>query len=835
MSVRDIIYAPVPGHYDEMLDPNGQVRGHWRPLIEQLEELGNNGIERRIREARRILRDNGATFHAQKDASGEDRPWPLDLIPAVIPDADWRAIESAVRQRAVLFNAILEDLYGPQRLVHEGIIPAELIYGHPGFLRPCHGLTPRGGVWLTTFATDLARSEDGRWWFISDRTETPTGAGYALENRLIANRVLSEVFESMGVRRLAAYFQRHRETLAEAAATGGENPRVAMLTPGPQSETYFEHAYLARYLGYTLVEGPDLTVRDRQVYLKTLGGLLPVQVLLRRQESRACDPLEFGDNSVTGTPGLLESVRAGNVALANALGSGLAESPALMAFLPGIAECLMGAELEMPSVATGWCGEDRTRADLLDRLADLVVKPAFPKRLRERFFGRQMNRTELDRLRDRILASPSDYVVQEQIPLSTTPVVTTSGLEPRFLVVRAFAVYDGASYTVMPGGLARVSRSPSALDVSVLSGGSSKDLWVVGADEDEASFTLVRQKPSPVDVSRATFDLPSRVAENLYWLGRYAERIDSTARLVRAALPLVFEESSRRSTSGLSGALGFLQQMGYTRPETANAGIITDDLLEDEIRWAIATADGRGSFGWQIHHLHRLAWLLQDRLSGDAWKIVTRLENDYIVARANAGFEHGLADLLDRVVINLTALSGEVEAGMTRGHGWRLLDIGRRLERALQVIELLRHGLTTVADDERARIELLLEAANVTITYRSRYLTSLQADLTIDLLLIDDANPRAVAFQLDLLRRHVEDLPRDPTRGRRSAEARLVKTALAEVELAQLDELAQVRGGRRPVLDQLLDKVGIALSDLSEHLTLDYLTHAKFSRQRPTP
>jgi uncharacterized circularly permuted ATP-grasp superfamily protein/uncharacterized alpha-E superfamily protein len=829
-----MVYRPLPGHYDEMMAADGTVRKHWADLIDAIESLGTDGLDRKIREARRILRDNGATYHAQKDAAGEDRPWPLDLIPAVITGAEWDVIESAVRQRARLLNEVLRDLYGPQRLLREGLLPPELVYAHPGFLRPCSGFEPRLGVWLTTYAVDLARSRDGTWRFLSDRTETPTGAGYTLENRLIANRVLAETFEKVGVRRLAAYFRRHRLSLTQAAAGGGENPRVALLTPGPASETYFEHAYLARYLGYTLVEGPDLIVRDQKVFLKTLGGLLPVDVLLRRQESRSLDPLEFSDASVSGTPGLLESIRAGNVAVANAPGSGLAESPALMAFLPGLARHFLNTDLELPSVPTWWCGQDGDRSSILARLGELVIKPAFPRRIRERFFARQMNAVELGDLRERILKDPYQYAAQEHLPLSTAPVATKDGLEPRYLVLRAFAIFDGETYVVMPGGLARVSRSASALDVSVLSGGSSKDLWVLGA-EDEPPLTLMTQAHTPVDVSRATFDLPSRVAENLYWLGRYAERIDATARLVRAAVPLVSEESSRLSTSGLSGAFGFLERMGYARPETAERGEITEDDLEDEIRRAIVTSEGRGSFGWQIHHLRRLAWLLQDRLSTDAWKIISRLENDYIAGRANANFEHGLADLLDRAVINLTAFSGEVGAGMTRGHGWRLLDIGRGLERALQVLELLRHGLATVADDERARIELLLEAANVTITYRSRYLTSLQADLTIDLLLVDDANPRAVAFQLDNLRRHVEALPRDPSRGRRSPESRLVTAALAEVEVAELEDLSQVVGDRRPALEALLDRVGTALTDLSENLTLDYLTHAKFSRQNLTP
>lgn len=831
MNVRNMVYSPIAGHYDEMVAPDGSIRSHWVKLIDQLDALGQSGLDSRIEDARRILRDNGATYHAQKDAAGEDRLWPLDVIPAILESNEWAVIERAVCQRARLLNAVLKDLYGPQTLIRNNLLPPEFLFAHPGFLRPCCGLTPAGGVWLTTYAADLARTPDGRWWFISHRTETPTGAGYALENRLIANRVLSEAFESLGVRRVAAYFERQRQTLTEAAA-GGENPRVAVLTPGPTGATFFEHAYLARYLGYTLVEGTDLTVRSQKVHLKTLGGLLPIDAILRQLESKACDPLEFSDDSTSGVPGLVDCIRAGGLAVANALGTGLAESPALMAFLPGIARHLLREDLEIPSVATWWCGQDGPRAEVLERLDTMVIKAAFPGREHRRQFGRQMGDSELEVLRTAIRTNPHRFVAQEEISVSTTPSVGASGLQPRLLVIRAFAVSDGKSYMVMPGGLARVSRSLSSLDVSVLSGGSSKDLWVLGTDP-EPRLSLLRSPTQPIDVSRATFDLPSRIAENLYWLGRYSERIDATARFVRATLTLVFEESKQRSTSGLSGAFAFLKKMGYTRPESSRRRRITDDLLEDEIRWAIALADDRGSFGWQIGHMHRLAWLLQDRLSSDAWKIISRLENDYIVGRANAEFEHGLADLLDRVVMNLTAFSGEVDDGMTRGHGWRLLDIGRRLERALQVIELLRHGLSTVADDERSRIELLLEAANVTITYRSRYLTTLQADLAIDLLLVDDANPRAVAFQLKRLLRHVENLPKDPGRGRRSQETKLATAALAGIELAELDELARTDQRRRPGLERLLDKVSRELSDLADNLSRDYLTHTQFSRQRP--
>ena len=830
MSTANLTYPTLEGHYDEMIASDGSVRPHWRTLVDSMEGFSASEFGRRIQDGRRIVRDNGVTFHVQQEQSnGTDRPWPLDLIPVVLSGDEWAGVERAVVQRALLFNRILGDLYGPQKLLRDGLLPPELLYAHPGFLRPCHGIEPADGVWLTFYAADLARTPDGRWWFIGDRTEAPTGCGYALENRLVVSRTLSEAFEGSSVRRLASYFQAQRDTLAKRVPGHRDNPRVALLSPGPRTETYFEHAFLARYLGYTLVEGPDLTVRDQRIYLKTLAGLLPVDMILRQQHSELCDPVELPGDSMQGCPGLLDTVRAGNVAVANALGSGVVASPAMAAFLPTLARRLLEEDLQIPSVGTWWCGQQGPRDEVLARLDELVVKPAFPGPIRQREFGAQLSEDARGVLRERILRNPENYAAQEQIKLSTTPVVTSRGLEPRFLVVRAFAVSDGASFTVMPGGLARVSATQETLDVSVNSGGSSKDLWIVGPTRGEKVITLLPSRQRPVDVSRATFELPSRVAENLFWLGRYAERVDAAARFIRATLPLLFDESSRRSSSSLKGALGFLREMTYVEGDDPIEGS-PEAAIEEGIRAAVSESSRRGSFGWQIHQLHRVGWLLRDRLSADTWKILSRLETDYVVEQSAIQEEHGMMDLLDRVVINLTSFSGAVDEVMTRGHGWRLLDLGRRLERALQVIELLRHGLVSVPDDERARVELLLDAADSTITYRSRYLTSVQADLAIDLLLIDEANPRSVAFQLERLREHVKRLPEGPNPARRSPEVRSVTDALATVQLAQLEDLAGIENGRRPGLNALLDRLGEDLSGLSEHLTRDYLTHA-VSRQ----
>lgn len=825
-------YATLAGHYDEMLAPDGSVRPHWQPVADTLQEMGPAELMRRAQDAARITRENGMAYHVHQDASpGRDRPWPLDLIPIVLPAEEWSRIETAVSQRARLLNKVIADLYGPMRLVRDRLLPPELVYGHPGFLRPCHGMQPPNGVWLTVYAVDLARAPDGSWWVLGDRTEVPMGAGFALENRLVVSSVLPEAMNAAGARRLAPYFQTYRGTLANLATGHRENPRVAILTPGPAAEVYFEHAFLARYLGYSLVEGSDLTIRERRVLLKTLGGLLPVDLILRRQISEACDSLEFSNDAVEGTPGLVDAVRAGNISVANALGSGIAESPALMAFLPNLCRQLLGEDLLMPSVASWWCGDRGILDQVVDRLGELVLKRAFPGAEREVNFGAKLADDEKAALVEAIRLNPHRYVAQEQVALSTTPFRTKAGLSPRFLVVRAFAVSDGDSYTVMPGGLGRVSSSTGTLDVTVLRGGSSKDIWVLG-QSNEPHVTLIPPSRLPVDVSRATFDLPSRVADNLFWLGRYAERVDAAVRLVRAALPLLSGESSRRSASALSGALEFLVELGYTKkPAEGGRKRSLEVVLERELRSIVSDSEQEGGLGWQVDHLHRIAWMLRDRLSDDTWRIINRLKLDFAVGREAVQAGRGLADLLDRMVIDLASFGGAVMEGMTRGHGWRMLDLGRRLERALQLLELLRFGLITVVDDERARIELLLETADSAITYRSRYLTSLQADLTIDLLLIDDANPRAAAFQLERLKEHIEKLPEAPSTVRRSPETRLVTGALAAVQLANLEELALVENGRRPGLEQLLDRTGDYLRELSETLSRDYLTHATPFRQ----
>ena len=738
ISLRD------PAVYDELSADGVNPRPHWRGLIESLHTLGPEELSTRWARAERRIRENGVTYNIYGDPRGANRPWEIDLIPFLISAEEWTIIEAGIIQRARLLELLLEDLYGSQELLVDGRLPAALLFANPAFLRPVAGLLPPTQSYLHLLAVDLARSPDGQWWVLADRAQAPSGAGYALENRTIVADVLPDLFRDSNVRRLAPFFRAQREALI--ALAGCDNPRVVLLTPGPLNETYFEHSYLARYLGFALVEGADLAVRERRVYLKTVEGLQPVNVILRRVDDGFCDPLELRVDSFLGVAGLVEAVAAGNVHVANALGSGLIETAAIMPFLPGLSKHLLGERLKLPSVATWWCGQDYALEQVLDRLDRLVVKPAFPSRGMEPIFGAQLAKAEKQHFTDRLRSRPYEYVAQEQVALSTAPVWDHGHIYPRSLVLRTYVLNTGTEWITMPGGLVRVAGSDGPV-VSMQKGGHSKDAWVLWNGPVD-TFSMRPPRDQPVELRRGAGDLPSRVADNLFWLGRYAERAENTVRLLRTLINRV-----RRVDDQELGCLlrlhACLNSQHSKLPKKRRA---TPVELEQELISLMSDAKRDDSLACTLAEIHRVGGTVRERLSTDMIRLIGELTESVHIEEYMLFVEYSA--LLNGCLELLSAFSGLERENITRGPGWLFLSLGRRLERAISLARQLRELTEPLGPSDWPLLEYLLEVADSSITYRSRYYTTLQPVAVLDVLMMDTTNPRSLDFQLS----HVADL-----------------------------------------------------------------------------
>jgi len=816
-------YQPLEGTYDEMLAAPGVLRPHCEGFVRSLEALGRLEFASRGEGARRSLRENGVTYNIYGDPQGVDRPWELDMVPLLISPADWTRLEPALVQRTRLLNLILADLYGPQTLLGTGLLPPSLVFSNPAFLRACHGIRVPHGIHLHLHAVDLARSPDGQWWVLADRTQAPSGAGYALENRIVLLRSLAETFRDCQVHRLASFFRAQRDTLIALAPHPHDQPRVVLLTPGPYNETYFEHAYLARYLGFTMVEGGDLTVRDGRVFIKTLEGLQPVDVIFRRLDDSFCDPLELRSDSSLGVAGLVEAARAGNVTIANALGSGVIETAAIMPFLPGLCRHLLGEDLMLPSVATWWGGQPEDLQYMLEHLDQLVAKRAFRTEARDPVFGKKLNDRERSLFAAELRARPDRFIAQEHVALSTAPVWHQHKMEPRPVVFRTYVAAAGDSYVVMPGGLTRVSAARDMAIVSMQRGGGSKDTWVL-SEGPVSPVTLLAPAGSAMRPERAGSDLPSRVAESLFWLGRYVERAEHAIRLLRSAVARLTDLDTT-DPHELSALLRVL--VGLEMLPARFAEHVPLRELEEEMLSFIFRENPHAGLRQTLTKLRRIAAVVRDRLSIDTWRILNQLHQDLRLRHGRVQFDDVLAHL-NRLINNFAAFSGMEMENMTRGHGWRFLDVGRRLERATNTTSLVGQALSDGPSDN-AVLEPLLEVADSSMTYRRRYFARPQLSPVLDLLLLDDTNTRAVAFQLAVLSEHIRQLPRDPHAPSPTREERLIDQATAT--LRQVDPHTIRRGeeeeGGTLKLTAALGSIESDLRALSETITYFYFSHAE--------
>lgn len=839
-------YTPPESVFDEMLDETRTPRPHWRNVAEQLQAVSVDELNRRDAHADQLIAENGITYSAWTTAGDSSRPWELDVVPAVYAADDWQNLEAALVQRARLLNMILEDIYGPQKLLTDGLLPAEIVLANPQFQRALHGQPLPLGGHLQSYSAELARSPNGRWWVMADRASSVTGWGYALENRIVASRTWPHLIQECHVQRLAPFFMALQQNLHSIAPRHRDNPRIVILSPGPADPYYFEDAFLSRYLGYTLVEGGDLAVRDDQVWLKTLGGLFPVDVILNRAGDAGLDPLELSGVAPMGVPGLLQAVRNGNVVVANPLGAGLVESPVFMAFLPGLCRKLLGEELATPSIATWWCRDKRARDHVLKNLSSLVLKPALARNGDEEIIGSELAQGELEALKAAILAKPHAYVAQEQVTRSTAPMWQEGTMLPAHVAMRTFLTASEVGFQTLPGGLIRYAKSSGPLELSVSAGDGSKDAWVL-SDGPVAHRSLLGAPEETVKLQRGSVALPSRVADNLFWLGRQLERADGSARLLRTAVDRMAVESQTEMSGDLSALIRVLAGRGLIEPGMALKEMRSSlPAAERMLLNCIFEDDDSTSIRTTLAEVWRLASIVRDRISLDTWRVIHRMYRRFLAE--TKGEDHDLGDalpLLDRLVFEVAACYGLATDTMTRSQAWRFMDIGRRLERGMQTVSLLQHSCTQFQRDDLSVLQSLLDVCDSSMTYRSRYLARTTGAPVLDLLLTDETNPRSVAFQLAILEEHIQELPREQNPAIRGEDLRTVMSALHRVRMADVTALChwkedqekpsktKSRRANPNPLETLLSRLDKELVTLSQLISRRYLIHAGPLRQFP--
>lgn len=739
-------YRAATGDGDVLTESQGAAAEAWTTLFDEIAGVAGGDLGA-IRDRVQRQADEIGTGYRMPGES-EERAWPVSPVPLLIPEAEWTGIAEGVVQRARLMDMLLVDIYGAQKLAREGHIPAALITGNPYFMRPMVGLTPPGGRHLTFYAVDIARGPNGEWRVLGDHLRAPVGAGYALENRLAVSRVLGGLQTRLNIQRLAAFFSAMRAGLG--AMCHRADPRIGLLTPGRYNPSYAEQAHLARYLGLLLVEGDDLAVHEDRLYVRTIEGLKRVDALWRQLNPRLLDPLAFDPRSQIGVPGLIDAMAAGDVVIANSPGSGVLESNAVSAFLPRLARALLGEPLKLPNIATWWCGQQAEFDHVRAALDTMVIAPAFetlPPGL-EGVGPRAA--AELDaktraRLLDDMARRPMDYVGQEVVRVSTMPTVDAGGLVPRPFTVRVFAACDAnGQWQVMPGGFARIGKHEDSRAVVIGEGAWSADVSIVATRPVEPVTLL--QSGDQVRIRRNPGTLPSRVADNLFWLGRYLERGEAILGLIRAAIG-----GSIDADGGAALAAGTIDKLGKLLISASAAARCAEAGDTDIVSLAHAALDDSAeddSVRSLMSRARAIGEVSRDRLAIDFW----RLLDD---GHPGDNSMNVRASILQQ---RFAALMGLAAEHMGRTDAWRFHDMGRRVERALSVARLARTfaGSATATVDD---LSTLLELTNSQIGYRQRYQTGVALLPVRDLVLLDTSNPRGLPFQVERIRRTLRALP----------------------------------------------------------------------------
>ncbi len=787
---------------------NGKLKAEWKFLTDYLSKLGLDGLKERQLRATRMRHDDGATYNPF-DNSGEGAGcWSLDTLPLVMTAKEWRQLETGLVQRAAILEKIVADVYGPQKLLKEGIIPPELIYANPGFQRDCHKMEPAGGRYLNLFAFDLYRDSTGKFRVFRDHGSFPAGLGYILENRIITSRIFSDLYQKVDICRLANFFHTVQQGLQKNLSLTPTDSAIVILSPGQESPFYFEYALLSRYLGYPLVESQDLTVRDSKVYQKKLAGLERVEIIIRYLHDEQLDPFSMQTGSNLGVAGLFQAVREKNIIIINSPGSSFIDTPALGTFMPQICRTIMGEDLLIAPHPARWCGrkEDKNFVTAHRELFDLtngLVSHHLAAREPIDIFSKQSH----------------ECLAREVLDSTVVPSLTPNGIRPGYALYRFFGCATEYGFSFMPGALVISSHDRSTLVSGSADNQMSKDLWVI-SDSPVEPFSLIEGMKTVVDIKRSG-DLASRTADNFLWLGRYLERAEDAIRLIRAIYHRLTSETRPENSPELPFLLNLLRMRGMLPPAANEDKVLRPvSTLVVQLNDALFRKEFNTSVVNTLIAVQNSARRVRDRLSQDCWKSIKRLD-DFIV-RGNID----TLDLLDQTLYNLNSFSGLAMESITRSLAWRFMDMGRRIERALNHVELIDIGLHRRCSSTSNALEALLEVADSIITYRSRYRTRFMIEPVLDLLLVDETNPKSLGFQLAQLSEHIEHLPRSTDQKFKTPEEKAILAMLTSVRLLDLGTTWK-EGEEEIELEPMyafLDTIREQLLDFTQSITEHYLS-----------
>ncbi len=825
--------------YDELGSSIGNIKAVWKPLIKNLQNLGLDGLAEKQNHLSWQLSENGITYNVYGDPKGMNRPWNLDVTPQLIHESEWKLLEKGLKQRSELLNLIFKDIYGKRNLLKSGIVPPEVIYSHGGFLRVCDQVSYSCEKPLYVHGCDMARGPDGNMWVIKDRTQAPSGMGYALENRLSLDRVVPELSLNMYVRQIANFYDNFKNLLLESHSQNNENPNIVVMTPGPHNETYFEHSYLAEYFGFSLVQGRDLIVRDGYLWMKNLNGLKKVDVVLRRVDDIYADPLELKEDSQLGVAGLLDVIRKNNVTIVNPIGSRILENSGLNPFMPALCKYFLDEELIIPQIATWWCGQELEKNYVMENLSQLIVKRIDHGSGHPIYYGFDLTKSELIQLRNQILAKPYLFVAQEKVSFSTSPTFTGNGFEPRYSSWRTFSIGTKDGYKVMPGGLVRVSPQHGNILVSNQKGGTSKDIWII-ADSPEPKSKIFKKPISSSMALPGLNELPSLTAENLFWAGRYIGRTLSLARFTRMVVKkLLYNpyEGGNKFKPQINHLFQTLTDLtwshpGFYKPENLN----TKAAAYEELNSILFDVNRNGSLSQTISMFTNTYYSIRYLWSSDMWRLFDRIEIIWSDIQNNAFRDlQDMSQALDQLITRIIAFMGLVEKSILINQGLLLYFIGMQLEQAMQNVTKSYCILTPSFEDavEYELLESLLISHESLNIYRYSYRTYINPLNVIDLILLHKDYPNSLMFQLSRMQKDLKKMPKEGGESNLMPHEHGIFEAYSLLRLANPQNLAEqtLLNGNRAMLGDLLLKIKQNLMDTNLEFSNRYFSHSYSQNQ----